>query len=128
MDESEVRERAQALCDALCAGEIDSAIAVFSDELRRNLGEVLALFPLPATEVEIESIERGRAGFNVVLRLVGDAEEVKVQTRWKDRDGTPTVVEASHLSRTITEAPSAEDEPSEVVEGGAARIEPQGSA
>jgi hypothetical protein len=36
----------------------------------------------------------------VVLRLVGESDEVQVQTRWKDRDGRPTLVEASHLSRT----------------------------
>ncbi len=35
-----------------------------------------------------------------MLRLVGETDEVQVQTRWKDRDGRPTLVEASHLSRT----------------------------
>jgi hypothetical protein len=35
----------------------------------------------------------------VTLRLVGETEEAMVQTRWKDRDGRPTIVEASHLSR-----------------------------
>ena len=31
--------------------------------------------------------------------MVGESDEVQVQTRWKDRDGSPTLVEASHLSR-----------------------------
>jgi hypothetical protein len=31
-----------------------------------------------------------------------------IQTRWKDRDGHPTIVEASHLSKTLRE-PAAED-------------------
>jgi hypothetical protein len=112
MDEGQVRERAQAMCDALVAGDIDRAIADFSDELRRNVGEVLALLPLPATEVTIESVERGGAGFNVVIRLVGESDEDRVQTRWKDRDGDPKVVEASHLSRVarIAEAQAADEE------------------
>ena len=100
MDDEAVRARAQAVCDALAAGDIERASRDFSPELQRNLGEVLALLPLPANEVEIDSIERGGSGFNVVLRIAGEIDEVLIQTRWKDRDGHPTVVEASHLSRT----------------------------
>jgi hypothetical protein len=100
MDEEAVREHAAALCEALVAGDIDRAIEHFSPELRRNLGEVLALLPLPANEAKVESVEHGGSGYNAVIRLVGETEEVLVQTRWKDRDGRPTVIEASHLSRT----------------------------
>jgi hypothetical protein len=100
MEERDVRERAEALCGALAAGDIERAATDFSQELRRNLGEVVALLPLPAHEATVDSIERGGgAGFTVVLRLIGETEEVMIQTRWKDRDGHPTVVEASHLSR-----------------------------
>jgi hypothetical protein len=108
MDEQAVREHARALCEKLVAGDIDRAIEQFSPELRRNLGEVVALLPLPASEVTVESVEQGGAGYNVVIRLVGETEEVLIQTRWKDRDGTPTVVEAGHLSRTETPAPAVE--------------------
>jgi hypothetical protein len=111
MDETAIREHAQALGDALVAGDVDRAIAAFSDQLRRNLGEVLALFPLPATDVTVESVERSGSGFNVVLRLVGETDEVEVQMRWKDRDGSPTVVEASHLSRTARAAEALDVEP-----------------
>ena len=62
MDEPTVRARAQAVCDALAAGDVGRAAEDFSPELVRNLGEVLALMPLPANEVAIQSIERaGRA-------------------------------------------------------------------
>ena len=40
----------------------------------------------------------------MVLRLVGETDEVTIQTRWKDRDGAPTVVEASHLSASALAA------------------------
>jgi hypothetical protein len=36
-----------------------------------------------------------------------------VQTRWKDRDGKPTVVEASHLSRVERPAEPVEAEDGE---------------
>jgi hypothetical protein len=110
MDEPAVRERARALCDALVAGDIDRAIQDFSKELRQNLGEVLALLPLPSSEATVESVEHGGSGYNVVIRLVGETEEVQIQTRWKDRDGKPTVVEAGHLSRTVTAAQGPEGE------------------
>ena len=100
MDEQAVRQHAQAMCDAIVAGDVDRAITDFSPELRRNLGEVIGLLPLPSREASIESITQGGSSHVVVLRLVGESEEVQVQTRWKDRDGKPTVVEASHLSRT----------------------------
>lgn len=101
MDEQDVRVRAEALCAALVAGDVDKVIANFSEELHHNLGEVLALLLLPSSEATIEAIDHGAgSGFVVVLRLRGPAEEVQIQTRWKDRDDRPTVIELSHLSRT----------------------------
>ncbi len=101
MDEQDVRVRAEALCAALVGGDVDKVIADFSEELHHNLGEVLALLLLPSSEATIESIDHGAgSGFVVVLRLRGPAEEVQIQTRWKDRDDRPTVIELSHLSRT----------------------------
>jgi hypothetical protein len=101
MEEQDVRERAEAVCAALVAGDIGQATADFSQELRRNLGEVIALLPLPSSEATIESIDRGGgSGYTVVIRLVGESDEVLIQTRWKERDGRPTIIEASHLSTT----------------------------
>jgi hypothetical protein len=100
MDEQTVRAHARAMCEAIVAGDVDRATQDVSPELRRNLGEVISLFPLPSKDASIESVELGGSSYVVVLRLVGDTDEVQVQTRWKDRDGTPTLVEASHLSRT----------------------------
>lgn len=108
MDEQAVRDHARAFCDALVAGDIDRATADFSQELRRNLGEVLAMLPLPANEATVESVDHGGAGYNVVIRLAGEIDEVVIQTRWKDRDGQPTIVEASHVSKTVREAEAAE--------------------
>ena len=110
MDEEVIRQHATAMCDALVAGDIDRATADFSKELKQHLGEVLSLLPLPSTEGTVQSVNHAGSGFDVVLRLVSESEEVLVQTRWKDRDGRPTVVEASHLSRTAM-APA--EEPAE---------------
>jgi hypothetical protein len=109
IDDDVIREHAQALCDALVAGDMDLVTADFSPELRKNLGEVLALLPLPSTEAAVQSVDHRGSGFDAVLRLVGESEEVLVQTRWKDRDGRPTVVEASHLSRVATTSEGGEN-------------------
>jgi hypothetical protein len=99
--EEEVRQRAVAVCEALVAGNVDQVIGTLSDELRRNLGEVLALLPLPASEASIGSVQvaGGGASYVVILDVTGEAEQVEIQTRWKDRNGEPRIVEVSHLSR-----------------------------
>ncbi len=118
MDEDRVRASAQAVGDALVAGNIEGAIDHLSEELRRNLGEVVALLPLPATEATVESVERGGSSVVVVVRVVGETDEVQVQTRWKDRGGEPKIVEVSHLSRTERAGEAAPGD-AEADEGGA---------
>lgn len=97
MDEKVVRDRAEGHCAALLAGDIDRAIEDYSEQLRANLGQLISQFPLPLTAATVESIEATASGYAAVLRLVGDSETVLMQTRWKDRDGQPTIVEASHV-------------------------------
>jgi hypothetical protein len=109
MEEQDVRDRAEALCVALVAGDIERATADFSKELRQNLGEVLVLLPLPSVAATIQSVDRGGgSGYTVVLELVGETETVVIQTRWKERDGRATLIEASHLSKTETTTPTDE--------------------
>ena len=110
MHEDDVRSSAQAVADALVAGDVDTAIQYLSDELKRNLGEVVALLPLPATEATITSIERGASAVAVVVRVTSETEEVELQTRWKERDGEPRIVEVSHLSRVERPVTPSEDE------------------
>jgi hypothetical protein len=103
MDETAVRASVEAVGDALVAGDVDTAIGYLSDELQRNPGEVIAMLPLPATEASIVTLERTNSAVVVVMRLVGETSEVELQTRWKDRDGEPRIVEVSHLSATERE-------------------------
>jgi hypothetical protein len=45
-----------------------------------------------------------------VLRVVGESEEVRLQTRWKERDGRPTIVEASRIIEAMPEPSAAGDQ------------------
>ena len=110
MDEQAVREHAQNHIDALVAGDVDRAIQDMSRELRANLGEIMAMLPLPLTAADIESIDMTGAGYKAVLHLVGETTETRLETRWKDRDGRPTIVEASHVAQEPIEAVPETDE------------------
>ncbi len=113
MDEQAVRDHAQAHVDALVAGDVDRAIEDLSQELHRNLGEIMAMLPLPLVSGEVESVDTTGSGFTTVVQLVGESTETRLQLRWKDRDGRPTVVEASHLSEAAIAAAASPDETGE---------------
>jgi hypothetical protein len=110
MDEEDVRTSSNEVGQALVSGDIERVIAMLSDELKRNLGEVVALLPVPAREATVESVDRGGSGFAAVVRVIGEGDEVELQLRWKERDGEPRIVEVSHLSRV-------EREPAPTLEG-----------
>jgi hypothetical protein len=118
MTEDEVRASAELVGAALVAGDVDTAIGYLSDELKRNLGEVVALLPLPATEATIESVERGASAYVVIVRVIGESTETELETRWKDRNGEPRIVEVSHRSQVATAEPA---------EGTEADAEPDGT-
>jgi hypothetical protein len=108
MDAEDVRQHAQAYCDALLAGNVDRAIEEFSKELHQHIGELISQIPLPLTEASVESVAPGAHAVVAVLHLVGSGGTVKVETRWKDRDGKPTMVEASHVVEKPAEPTEAE--------------------
>jgi hypothetical protein len=106
LTEEEVRERVRAVCAALVAGDMGPVIEALSDELRRNPGEVVAMLPLPAVAAEVARLEGtgGGAAFVATLDVTSETEHLELQTRWKDRDGEPRIVEVSHVSRRAREA------------------------
>ena len=109
MDEKAVREHAQGHLDALIAGDVGRALEDLSAELRSQPGELMAMLPLPLTSAEIESVETAGSGYTAVLHLVGETDETRLQTRWKDRNEKPTIVEVSHLSSAAVQAAEAAD-------------------
>lgn len=109
MDEQAVREHAGKYCAALVAGDIDQAAQELSNELRSNLGQMVAMLPMPITQATIESVDRTASGFRLVLHLTGETSETTLETRWKERDDLPVIVEVSHLAEAPT-APAEEEE------------------
>ena len=110
MDEQTVQQHAQGHIDALMAGDVGRALEDLSAELRRQPGELMAMLPLPLSSAEVESVMAG-SGYTAVLHLIGETDETRLETRWKERDGRPTIVEVSHLSSSavpVAEVPEAD--------------------
>jgi hypothetical protein len=123
MTEDEVRERARAICEALVGGDVGRVVASLSDELQRNPGEIVAMLPLPAVAADVARLEGsgGGAAYVAVLDVTSETEHLELQTRWKDRNGEPRIVEVSHVSRRAREAEAeaaAAEEARMVEEGG----------
>ena len=106
MNEDQVREASAAVGEALQSGDVGRVIEAMSDELKRNPGEVVALLPVPAREVNVASVESagGGASYVVLLEVSTESEHVELELRWKDRGGEPRIVEVSHRSRRAVEA------------------------
>jgi hypothetical protein len=111
MDEQSVREHAQAHCEALLSGDIGKASQVMSRELQQNLGPLVAMLPLPLTAATVESVEMTGKAYLAILNLVGDEGEIRLETRWKERDGKPTMIEASHIPEAPPPMPLEGEEP-----------------
>ena len=105
MDEQSIREHAQDYADALRAGDIGQAAKAMSHELQQNMGPVVAMLPLPLTEATVESVDMTGKAYVAVLHLVGEEDAIRLETRWKERDGQPTIVEASHRPEAPTPLP-----------------------
>lgn len=110
MDPQIVRERAEAFNAALIAGDIELASGELSRELQTNLGSLVSILPLPLTEAAVESVEVGGSGYIAVLHLIGEQAEIRLQTRWKERDGRPTIVETSHITESTPEPQPEQDD------------------
>ncbi len=108
MDVETVRQHADAYVAALLAGDIGLASEEFSSQLKQNIGEVVSQLPLPLTEAAVESVEVAGSGYVAVLHLTGETDDIRIETRWKDREGRPTLVEASHVIERVAAPPSEE--------------------
>jgi len=111
MDEQTVREHAQAHCEALLAGDIGRASQDMSPELVSHMGPIVAMLPLPLREATVEQIRMTGTAYSALLRLTGEGgETVHLETRWKDRDGRPTIIEASRQAEEPAAPTEAEPE------------------
>jgi len=116
MDEQMVREHIDAFCQALLGGDVELAANELSSELRANLGQLVAMLPMPLSTATVESVDRTNTGFRAVVHLVGESDETRLETRWKARDDRPVIVEVSHLTDSATGTDIAPEDEAETSE------------
>jgi hypothetical protein len=74
---------------------------------------VVSQLPLPLKEAAVESVDLAGSSYVAVLHLTGESDDIRIETRWKDRDGRPTLVEASHVIERTAAPPTGEEETEE---------------
>lgn len=87
MDESEVRESAEAHAHAIVAGDIGGAVRYLTDRAKAQGGDVMKAMPSPLTGAEVTSIESSDDDFLVQIRYAGKSDELVVESRWIEQEG-----------------------------------------
>lgn len=95
MDESTVREHAEAHGRAVVEGDLRRAAGDLTDEVRATAGDVMARLPRPLTGVEVASVEPSGDDYLARIRYSGESEARTVEARWTDAGDRPKIAELS---------------------------------
>jgi hypothetical protein len=93
MNDSIVRDRAEAHGRAIAAGDLASAASDLDEGARAKAPGVMKLLPRPVTAAEVTSVEAAADAFVVRTRYIGDDGEANVEARWAEIDGRPRIVD-----------------------------------
>jgi len=95
MDDAKTREHVRRHAESIERGDMDAAVADFSEELRPQVPQIAQeLLPLPVSTAEVLSVDVGDAESVARIRYSGDSGEVVIRSRWQDHGGRPLLVSA----------------------------------
>jgi hypothetical protein len=93
MDEDKTRQHVQEHADAVARGDLDAAVADFSEELRPRASQTAQeLLPLPVTTADVLSVDFDDSEAVAVIRYSGDTGEATLRSRWQEEAGRPVIV------------------------------------
>ncbi|HWL64733.1 MAG TPA: hypothetical protein VNP73_02065 [Actinomycetota bacterium] len=95
MDESNVRQKAQAHGAAMVAGDVNKAGGDLTQEAMAGAGAVMKEMPRQIDSAEITDVAAAGDGFTVLIRYSGEGKDVTVKSVWIDKDGDPKIAELS---------------------------------
>ena len=92
MDESTVRQHAEAHGNAVVAGDLKAAGSDLTPEAAAQAPGVMGKLPRPTTAAEVQKLET--VGDEVVVHILykGADSDATVVSTWADRDGRPKIV------------------------------------
>ena len=96
MDESKVRAIVEAHGQAVVAGDLNRALADFTETGKAGAPPVVAELPSPVTSATVVSLETESEGRYVAhIRYGGDAKSTTVRSVWEEDSGTPKITAVS---------------------------------
>lgn len=93
MDESAVRQQAEAHGRATVAGDLKTAGGDLDKGAYGAAGEVMKKMPADLTGSEVTDVRADGDTWVVSIRYTGAADSATVQSRWADQDGSPKIVD-----------------------------------
>jgi hypothetical protein len=91
MDESTVREHAEAHGQAMVDGDLRKAGSDLTPEVQATAGDVMKHFPKKVETAEVVSVAMEGEEAVVQARYSGEGTDVTVESRWGERDGRPKI-------------------------------------
>ncbi|MDQ4126018.1 MAG: hypothetical protein M3134_10545 [Actinomycetota bacterium] len=92
MEEARLREDAEAHGQATVEGDLKTAGSYLDKEAYAAAGQVMEKMPKPLEGSDVGSVEIDGDQALVQIRYSGGGDEVVVESRWAEREGTPKIV------------------------------------
>ena len=92
MDESTIRQRAQAHGEATVAGDLKKAGSDLDPGAYGAAGEVMKQMPADLSSCEVASVTQDGGAWVAAITYTG-ASSATVESRWEERDGTAKIVD-----------------------------------
>lgn len=94
MDETRVREHAEAHGQAVETGDLQQAASDVADEFKPHLREVMSQMPRQVSSAELVSVDpAGDDEYFATIRYLGDDKGTTLKSRWAEREGRPMIVD-----------------------------------
>ncbi len=94
MDETKVREQAEAHRQAIETGDLQRAGSDVADEFQPHLREVMSHMPRPVTSAELVGVDpAGDDEYFSTIRYSGDDKTTTLKARWAERENRPMIVD-----------------------------------
>jgi hypothetical protein len=94
MDEARTRKQIEDHAAAAEAGDMETIVNDFVEELRPEVQEIGKDLPNPITTAEIVSIDFGEDEAVATIKYSNDESEGTIESHWQDVGGQPQIVHA----------------------------------